>query len=158
KYTNAELYNKAQSILKDYLDGAKTEEFFGELAATYSEDGNAAEGGIYEGVTEGYMVAEFENWALKEGRKAGDVGIVETEFGYHIMYFIASECTTWSDVIRNDLAADEYNELADEIGTSDKVAISAEVESSIKGVEEFIVSLAKEQIRNIKASASASSY
>ncbi|MBO7318400.1 MAG: hypothetical protein J6V06_00080 [Clostridia bacterium] len=74
------------------------------------------------------------------------------------MYFIASECTTWSDVIRNDLAADEYNELADEIGTSDKVAISAEVESSIKGVEEFIVSLAKEQIRNIKASASASSY
>ncbi|MBO7318401.1 MAG: peptidylprolyl isomerase, partial [Clostridia bacterium] len=61
KYTNAELYNKAQSILKEYLDGAKTEEFFGELAAKYSEDGNAAEGGFYEGVTEGYMVAEFEN-------------------------------------------------------------------------------------------------
>ena len=106
-YTNAELYIKAQDILKEYLDGAKTEEFFGELAAKYSEDGNAADGGIYEDVTEGYMVAEFENWALAEGRKAGDVGIVETTYGYHIMYFIESEATSWSDVIRNDLAADE---------------------------------------------------
>ena len=158
EYTNAELYIKAQDILKEYLEGAKTEEFFGELAVKYSEDSNAAQGGIYEGVTEGYMVAEFENWALKEGRKAGDVGIVETTYGYHIMYFIKSEVTTWSDVIRDDLGAEEYNKLADELSAGENVAISAEVEASIAGVEEFIVSLAKEQIRNIKAKASAGSY
>lgn len=157
EYTNAELYIKAQDILKEYLDGAKTEEFFGELAAKYSEDGNAADGGIYEDVTEGYMVAEFENWALKEGRKAGDVGIVETPYGYHIMYFIESEKTTWSDAIRNDLASEEYNEFADELGKADDVKIDGKVEESLLGVEEFIVSLAKEQIRNINANASASS-
>ncbi len=153
KYTNAELYNKAQTILKEYLDGDKTEEKFGELAAKYSEDGNAAEGGIYEDVTEGYMVAEFENWALKEGRKAGDVGIVETDYGYHIMYFIDSEKTTWSDIIRNDLAAEEYNKLSDELVKGDNVKVSGKVEESLLGVEEFIVSLAKEQIRNINANA-----
>lgn len=153
KYTDAELYNKAQTILKEYLDGDKTEEFFGELAVKYSEDSNAADGGIYEGVTQGYMVAEFENWALKEGRKAGDVGIVETEFGYHIMYFIDSEKTTWSDAIRNDLAAEEYNKLSDELVKGDNVKASGKVEESLLGVEEFIVSLAKEQIRNINANA-----
>ena len=152
-YTNAELYNKAQDILKEYLDGAKTEEFFGELAAKYSEDGNAAEGGIYEDVTEGYMVAEFENWALKEGRKAGDVGIVETSYGYHIMYFIESEKTTWADTIRTDLANDEYNEFSEEIAHADNVKIDGKVEESLLGVEEFVVSLAKEQIRNINANA-----
>ena len=156
EYTNAELYIKAQDILKEYLDGAKTEEFFGELAAKYSEDSNAADGGIYEDVTEGYMVAEFENWALEEGRKAGDVGIVETPYGYHIMYFIESEKTTWSDAIRNDLATEEYNEFADELGKADDVKIDGKVEESLLGVEEFIVSLAKEQIRNINANASAS--
>ena len=158
EYTNAELYIKAQDILKEYLDGAKTEEFFGELAAKYSEDGNAADGGIYEDVTEGYMVSEFENWALAEGRKAGDVGIVETTYGYHIMYFIESEATSWSDVIRNDLGTEEYNKLADEISTGEGVEITNTVDEAVAGVEEFIVSLAKEQIRNIKANASAGSY
>ena len=153
KFTNAELYNKAQDILKEYLDGDKTEEKFGELAAKYSEDGNAADGGIYEGVTEGYMVPEFENWALKEGRKAGDVGIVETTYGYHIMYFIESEATTWSDVIRNDLAAEEYSKLADKLEKGDNVKIDGKVEKELLGVEEFVVALAKQQIRNIKANA-----
>ena len=156
KYTDAELYKKAQDILKEYLDSDKTEDDFGALAAKYSEDGNAAEGGIYEDVTEGYMVAEFENWALKEGRKAGDVGIVETTYGYHIMYFIESESTSWSDAIRHDLADAEYNELAEKLEKGENVAITGEVEESLAGVEAFIVSLAKEQIRNIKANASAS--
>lgn len=152
-YTNAELYVKAQDILKKYLDGAKTEDSFAELAVEYSEDSNAADGGIYEDVTEGYMVAEFENWALKEGRKASDVGIVETTYGYHIMYFIGSDVTTWSDIIRNDLAAEEYNEFSEEIVKADNVKIDGKVEESLLGVEEFIVSLAKEQIRNINANA-----
>lgn len=155
-YTDAELYIKAQDILKEYLDGDKTEESFGELAAKYSADSNAADGGIYEDVTEGYMVAEFENWALKEGRKAGDVGIVETQYGYHIMYFIESEKTTWSDTIRNDLANEEYLELAEELEAGENVKIDGKVDAALLGVEEFVVSLAKEQIRNIKANASAS--
>ncbi len=151
--TNPELYAKAQDILKEYLEGDKTEDAFAALAVEYSEDGNAADGGIYEDVTEGYMVAEFQNWALKEGRKYGDVGIVETDFGYHVMYFIGTETTTWSDTIRNDLAAEEFNKLADDFEVGENVAVSAVVEESLLDVEEFIVSLAKEQIRNIKANA-----
>ena len=153
EYTNAELYIKAQDILKKYLDGDKTEDAFAALAVEHSEDGNAAEGGIYEDVTEGYMVPEFEGWALAEDRKEGDVGIVETDFGYHIMYFIAKEKTVWSDVIRNDLAEVDYNTLADEISTADNVKIDGKVEAGLQDVEDFIVALAKEQIRNISANA-----
>ena len=153
EYTDAELYNKAQDILKEYLDGDKTEEKFGELAVKYSEDGNAAEGGIYEDVPEGKMVSEFEGWALADGREAGDVGIVETVYGYHVMYFIANEKTVWSDPVKNDLAEAEYNKLAEELENADNVKIDNIIEEGVQGVEDFVISLAKEQLRNINANA-----
>ena len=122
--TDAESYNKAIDVLTSYLEGDKTEDAFAKLAMLHSADGNAADGGIYEDVTVGYMVPEFEGWALDEARKAGDVGIVETTYGYHIMYFIQTETTTWSDTIRNDLAAEKYNVFTEELVAGDNVKAS----------------------------------
>ncbi|MBE6774896.1 MAG: hypothetical protein E7543_01750 [Ruminococcaceae bacterium] len=151
------LYKKTQDILVEYLKGDKTEEAFAELAKEHSEDSNAEDGGIYEDVTEGYMVAEFEGWSLAEGRKAGDVGIVETTYGYHIMYAVSEpEVTTWSDTIRNDLASEKYNTFAEELIAGDNVEITDEQAENLAAVKEFTVSIAKNQIRNIKANASAS--
>jgi len=129
--TNAECYNKAVEVLTTYLEGDKTEEAFGALAVLHSADGNAAEGGIYEDVTVGYMVSEFEGWALDESRKAGDVGIVETNYGYHIMYFISTETTTWADTIRTDLASEKYNEFSEELVEADSVK-AGEVEPAMQ--------------------------
>lgn len=88
------LYMKAQGVLEDYLEGDRSEESFGELAKEYSADGNAAQGGIYTDVPQGQMVPEFENWGIAEGRKPGDVGIVETSYGYHIMYSVDKKVAT----------------------------------------------------------------
>lgn len=121
--TDAESYNKAVDVLTTYLEGDKTEASFAELAKLHSADGNAAEGGIYEDTPEGKMVAEFEGWALDKARKAGDVGIVETSYGYHIMYFIDAEATTWSDTIRSDLATEEYSEFTEELLKGDNVKV-----------------------------------
>lgn len=154
--TDKALYKKTQDILVDYLKGDKTEEAFAELAKEYSEDSNAEDGGIYEDVTEGYMVAEFENWSLAEGRKAGDVGIVETTYGYHIMYAVNEpEVTTWSDTVRNDLASVDYNTFAEELIAGDNVKITDEQAENLAAVKDFTVSIAKTQIRNIQSSASA---
>ena len=137
--TDAESYNKAIEVLTSYLEGDKTEDAFAKLAKLHSADGNAADGGIYEGVTIGKMVPEFEGWALDETRKAGDVGIVETTYGYHIMYFIQTETTTWSDTIRNDLAAEKYNEFTEELVSGENVkaseldeAMSADIDAKME--------------------------
>ena len=53
----------------------------------HSEDSNAIDGGLYEGVTVGQMVEEFEDWCFDEARQSGDHGLVKTAYGYHIMYF-----------------------------------------------------------------------
>ena len=129
--TDAESYNKAIDVLTTYLEGEKTEESFAALAVLHSADGNAADGGIYEDVTEGYMVSEFEGWALDKARKTGDVGIVETTYGYHIMYFINAETTTWSDTIRTDLASEKYNEFTEELVAGDSVK-AGELDAGMK--------------------------
>ena len=33
------------------------------------------------------MVDAFENWCFDANRNPGDTGIVETTYGYHVMYF-----------------------------------------------------------------------
>ncbi len=158
KTEQKELYNKAQSILKEYLDGEHTGEAFGELAKKYSEDSNAAQGGIYEGTTKGYMVAEFEGWNFEKGRKPGDVGIVETSFGYHVMYHVDKNVLTWKDAVMNDLANDEFTKFTEEIIKKDDVKIANEVEESLVSVEEFVVKKAKTQIRNAQNSSMAGTY
>lgn len=153
------LYKQAQDILAGYLAGDKTEDAFAELAAKHSADGNAEEGGIYEDVPQGQMVPEFENWSLAEGRKAGDVGIVETTYGYHIMYAVSeAEVTTWADTIKNDLATAEYSAFAEELAHGENVAITEEQAENLTAVKDFTVTLAKTQIRNIQANASAATY
>lgn len=105
------LYMKAQGILETYLAGDLTEDSFAKLAMEHSADGNAVSGGLYEDVTEGYMVSRFENWALEEGREKGDVGIVETVYGYHVMYFVGKEVEyKWEDLVRDQMI---YNGVYD---------------------------------------------
>lgn len=98
EYTDEEwlaAQNKADEILALYNSGDKTEKAFAQLAEENSQDTESTSkgssglyGGAYEGVSLGQMVPEFEEWATDESRKAGDVGIVKSQFGYHIMYFI----------------------------------------------------------------------
>lgn len=131
---DSQLYMKAQDILVEYLDGDMTEEAFGELAKKYSADGNAAQGGIYEAVEEGKMVAPFENWALAEGREKGNVGIVETDFGYHIMYFIAKdEASSWSSVIKDEKVSEDFTEFQEELLEANAIeGYNAKLEKNIK--------------------------
>ena len=148
KTGDKETYKKAQDILKEYLDGDKTENAFAELAKKYSEDGNAEQGGIYTDVPKDKMVKEFENWSLAKDRKYGDVGIVESTYGYHIMYHVNAETTTWKDVIKTDLATEKYNDFAEKIIKEDNVKIENEDAAVIELANEELNRFAKLQIRN----------
>lgn len=53
-------------------------------------DGNSAESAEYT-VSRGQMVPEFEDWCFAEGRVEGDKGIVQTTYGFHVMYFVGNK-------------------------------------------------------------------
>jgi len=81
---------EAQELLDQYLAGEKTEEAFGALANKHSDDndGKVTNGGLYADVAMGEMVKPFEEWIFDSNRQVGETGLVRTDFGYHIMYFV----------------------------------------------------------------------
>ncbi len=57
------------------------------------------------------MVESFENWCYEEGRKAGDTGIVESTYGYHVMYFVGDAEQNYRDyLIENELRSADAEE------------------------------------------------
>ncbi len=92
---------KAENLLAQWEAGEKTEDSFGALANEHSDDngGNVTNGGLYEGVTPGQMVTNFNDWCFDPERQVGDYGIVTTEFGNHIMY-LSGKTYTWMDSTR----------------------------------------------------------
>ena len=105
---------KAEKILADWKAGDATEDSFAALAKENSSD-NADDGGLYEDVYKGQMVAEFEDWCYDPARKAGDTGIVKTTYGYHIMYFVGEGENYRRHQILHDLKDAAYDEWAKKI-------------------------------------------
>lgn len=111
--------DKANSILDEFNSGDKSEYSFALLAEENSEDtastsagSNGLFGGLYEGVTKGEMVSEFENWALDSSRKYGDTGIVKSDYGYHIMFYVGGGPSYKTQVV-SDMKTAKLDELID---------------------------------------------
>ena len=110
---------KAEALLKQWQDGVATEESFGELANKESDDqdGKVTNGGLYEDIYPGQMVKAFEEWCFAEDRKAGDTGIVETEYGFHVMYYSSTDEMSYRDLmIDYDLRLEDTEKWQKELG------------------------------------------
>ncbi|MBE6959986.1 MAG: hypothetical protein E7448_04610 [Ruminococcaceae bacterium] len=79
---------KAQALLDQWVASGASEVDFINLAKDNSADSNASKGGLYTNVTKNYMVAEFDAWIFDPSREYGDYGLVKTQFGYHLMFFV----------------------------------------------------------------------
>ncbi len=138
---------KANEIYETYLSGEQTEEAFGELAKENSEDGNAAQGGIYENVSKGQMVPTFNDWCFDEARKTGDTGIVKTPFGYHIMYFVGLGDNNLETIIKPAVVNERMNAwVLDCSGTLSPE--ETEAFDSVGGMIDDIVNAANEAAGN----------
>ena len=90
-------HDEAKAAYDEWLAGAATEESFAELAKTKSDDSSASNGGMIENIYPGQTVTNFNDWIFAEGRAAGDHGLVETEYGYHIVYFSSYDELTYRE-------------------------------------------------------------
>lgn len=96
---------QAQELYDAWMAGDKSEDSFAELAKEHSVDGSASSGGLYTDVYAGQMVQNFNDWCFDEVRQVGDHALVQTQYGYHIMFFSGSrdiwfataEAELWSE-------------------------------------------------------------
>ncbi len=105
---------EAKALYDAWVAGDKTEESFKKMVTDNTEDeGSAATGGLYEGIriSDSYVEA-FEDWSFDASRKAGDSGIIETEYGYHIMYFVSdnTDDLDWKNTIKSTKGTDAFKE------------------------------------------------
>lgn len=109
----------ANSLLAQFNAGDKSEDSFAALAEENSTDtGSSSNGGLYEGVYVGQMVEPFENWCFDESRQTGDTGIVKTDYGYHVMYFVGrGEYPYWQMMVASKRANTESENLTKDIST-----------------------------------------
>ena len=114
----------AEAVLAEWKNGDKTEDSFAALAAEHTEDtGSAQNGGLYENVRPGQMVPEFNDWCFDKNRKAGDVEIVETDYGYHVMYFVSNDGKYYDSTIRVTLANQDVTAELEDLTESDTYKI-----------------------------------
>ncbi len=116
---------KAQELLDKFLadnaevtDLTKLEENFAALVTEKTEDtGSKATGGLYEDITpDSNYVENFLNWAIDDTRKQGDIDLVETEYGYHIMYYVGDGDINYRDyIIRSELRTEDMTKWMEEI-------------------------------------------
>ena len=128
---------KANEVYSSWKKNDPTEESFAELAKQYSDDGGSKDnGGLYENVKEGDMVPEFNNWLFLGTRKPGDSGIVKTEFGYHLMYYIGSDDTpAWKKSMDTLLRQDSFNDNYEKISEKYTVEYNDEAINTIEETE-----------------------
>lgn len=108
---------EAEALLQQWKDGAATEESFIELVKEKTDDTGSAEiGGLYEDINaSSNFVPNFLAWAIDPARQVGEVEIVETEYGYHIMYFTGYSEQSYRDhLVTNELRTADQKKWHDE--------------------------------------------
>lgn len=125
-------YAKAKAVYDEYQNNP-TEETFSNLAINNSEDtGSKENGGLYEAVAPGDMVTEFNDWCFNPARQPGDTDIVETTYGYHVMYYVNNDNEAlWSSTVKTAIANERFSAY-------DKETLSKEGKYSIQENKIFI--------------------
>ncbi len=113
----AEAKAEAEKLLAQWEENGASVEAFEALAVENSDDtGSAEKGGLYEGVKPGEMVATFDAWCFEENRKAGDVDIVESDYGYHVMYFVGeNDVEVWERDVEDTMRQSDFDAFEAEI-------------------------------------------
>lgn len=108
-------------LLKKANNGIISKEDFEAIGKENNDDSSV----FYENIGKGQMVEEFEAW-LFAATKVGEMGMVESEYGWHIMYYGGeTENVAWSFAahgsVTNEKLEKWFEELPYEITVNDGI-------------------------------------
>ena len=112
---------KAKSVFEEWQDGDATEDSFIALVEQYS-DGELADGGLYENITNGEITTEVSEWLYDEGRRAGDCQYFTGYDTCYIVYLLGDGLNCQSVLVEDDIVSDAYTTWYDEASAAYPVA------------------------------------
>lgn len=112
---------KAEELWVEYRTGSASELRFIDLANKNSDDNMP--GGLYENVRPGQLPTALNDWIFDSLRMPGETALVESELGWHVLYFVGDAKQTYRDyMLENDLRNEDlsawYDALLESISIS----------------------------------------
>ena len=90
-----------------YRAGEQTEDAFAALSEELLNDGTASEATSYN-IHPNQMVQTFEDWCYDESRQPGDTAVIQSEYGFHVMYFVGDGDNYRQQLVENALKNNDY--------------------------------------------------
>lgn len=109
-------------VMEQWRENGSDEEAFKALVSKNSDDtASVPDEGLIEDLYYGKTVENFNDWCFDLARKPGDCEIVETEYGYHMIYFVETQDVLFRDfMIENTLRNTDYDKWFSEVSTANK--------------------------------------
>lgn len=124
--------SKANELL-DALTADTSEEAFTLAALEYSDDPSSCyAGGLYADLAPEKSIEEVDKWCFDTARKVGDIAVVESDYGCHIVYIESEGRPVWQAEISAEIVAERFDALSDAIHEEHFVTFSDEALAMIK--------------------------
>lgn len=131
----------ADSVLALVKGGAD----FNALVAKYSTDeGSKAKGGLYEHVSYGQMVPEFNNFIFT--KPVGEKGVVKTQFGYHVIDVLSQK--DMKPAYKIAYIAKEIGASSETVNEASLAATKASAQKDRAALEAYLKPLGKALVEN----------
>lgn len=109
----AEAKKKAEDLMDQWVSNGADEDTFADLAYEHSACSSYANGGMLSSFAQGDMVEPFDNWCFGQEHEYGDYGLVQTEFGWHIIFYVDSY-EAWREAALSNLLSEKlYKTMTD---------------------------------------------
>lgn len=100
----------AEKALEEYNADPSVENFE-VLAKIYSNDTyTSTTGGLYTSIQEGELFTELDEWLFDDAREVGDVEIVSSDYGEHVVYYEGEGEEAWYESVLADLKETAYSD------------------------------------------------
>ena len=119
-------HEEAENIYNDWKSGDATEESFGDLAVTYSDDASASSGGLLLNVYKNYFtVPDINDWIF-DSRNSGDTVLIDSDYGSHILYYVKTGEPFWKLNVESTLKQQEYSSYIDGLKSATEITMNEE--------------------------------
>ena len=123
---SAEEIAKKKKSADDVLARAKNGEDFDTLVSTYSEDPGSKSNPDGYVFTSGEMVKDFEDCV--KSLKPGEIGFVESSYGYHIIKRLELDADSCKSVISNALYTEKFEKYIEGLTEKYKITVTKNTE------------------------------
>lgn len=126
-YDEDQSYENMKTAKDRFEKAGKTEDAWNTLWKEFSDDANA----IYYNVRQGEMIADIDTWLYAEGRAVGDMGIIRTDDGCHLLCYLSDGDPGYIADAKSELTEIISHEIRDELRARIKIKIKKNVTEAI---------------------------